>query len=151
LPPASSDFPALEAEADKLSAFAVNPHTTGLWHKGGPAANALGMMEKDPKSHLEHSALIRHSAVSWIGSIPVSRISAPSCSISPRLFARSKKPFRGAFSLSALISLPPLRVVVKAVKMQGSLQDRIGIFLRVRRHPGNAGSLLEDFQGVSDK
>jgi hypothetical protein len=26
----------------------------------------LGMMEKDPKSHLEHSALIRHSAVSWI-------------------------------------------------------------------------------------
>ena len=26
----------------------------------------LGMIEKDPKSHLEHWALIRHSAVSWI-------------------------------------------------------------------------------------
>jgi putative transposase len=26
----------------------------------------LGMNEKDPKSHLEHWALIRHSAVSWI-------------------------------------------------------------------------------------
>ena len=41
LPPAS-DFPGLEAEAVKLSAFAVNPHRTGLWHKAGPAANALG-------------------------------------------------------------------------------------------------------------
>ena len=26
----------------------------------------LGMMEQDPKSRLEHWALIRHSAVSWI-------------------------------------------------------------------------------------
>jgi hypothetical protein len=25
-----------------------------------------GMIEKDPKSHLEHCALMRHSAVSWI-------------------------------------------------------------------------------------
>src|SRR5260370_42430966 len=65
------------------------------------------------------------------GSIPISRISAPSCSISPRLFARSKSP-SGRLFHSPRSSVCLLRVVVKAVKMQGSLQDRIGIFLRVR-------------------
>src|ERR1700757_5070922 len=41
LPP-TSDFPGLEAEVLRLSAFPVNPHRTGLWHKARPAANALG-------------------------------------------------------------------------------------------------------------
>jgi hypothetical protein len=41
LPPAS-DFPDLEAEMRQASALPVNPHTTGLWHKTLPAANALG-------------------------------------------------------------------------------------------------------------
>ena len=31
-----------------------------------PLQMLLGMIEKDPKSRLEHWALIRHSAVSWI-------------------------------------------------------------------------------------
>jgi hypothetical protein len=48
------------------SALPVNPHTTGLWHKAQPVANALGVNEKDPQSRLERWALIRHSAVSWI-------------------------------------------------------------------------------------
>ena len=55
-------------EAESASGFclAVNPHRTGLWHKTAAAANALGHDRKDPKSRLEHWALIRHSAVSWI-------------------------------------------------------------------------------------
>jgi hypothetical protein len=48
LPP-TSDFPGLEAEECPASAFAVNPHRTGLWHKVRRAANALGMKEEESK------------------------------------------------------------------------------------------------------
>jgi hypothetical protein len=53
LPPAS-DFPGLEAEAHKLSAFPVNSTETGYYTRVGQLRMVLGMIEKDPKTGIGH-------------------------------------------------------------------------------------------------
>ena len=50
----------------QASALPVNPTQLVYGIRSAQLQMLLGMDEKDPQSRLEHWALIRHSAVSWI-------------------------------------------------------------------------------------
>ena len=50
----------------QASALPVNPTQLVYGIRRAQLQMLLGMNEKDPQSRLEHWALIRHSAVSWI-------------------------------------------------------------------------------------
>ncbi len=65
LPPAS-DLPSLERKSSAYLLCRLIPTELVYGIRAGQLQMVLGMMEKDPKSRLEHLALIRHSAVSWI-------------------------------------------------------------------------------------